>query len=668
MNKLPFLRAAAVFVGLLPLLAAERPARAAEPVKLVVTIAVDGLSWPALERYGAWFDGGLAQLLREGRVATECHYQHLNTETGPGHASLATGAPPRVHGIVANRWFEDDGSGTGALRRVYCTDQPDTSRLPGQPPLFYREIEKDGRLYVFARQSTLESWAESGELGNQASTHIGAGPQGETVVFDSDDARVLYAQRRGLEVPALPPGGPIPGPTNLRVATLGDQLVAASPSSRVVSLSGKDRGAIFLAGRHRGHVVYWYDRDTGRYASSAAYDNDGVVGTAARDLVRQFNSLRAGGRLVRRFGPLWRPLPEPPGATAWPRPEPNLANFQMPTLGLGFDHDLTLDPRGYFNAFYGTPFQDQLLTDLALEMLASPSLRLGRRGVPDLLALSFSANDLASHAYGAESEETLDTLRRLDRELARLLAALDQLAAAEPRGRVVVALSSDHGFSPLPEVVRQTTGQRVGGRLASVERDFEAPFPNVQEQLNAALTTELCLPVGSQPIFGIEGWSLAYDPRITSALTEEGICGPAGTPVTFARLDAALKRVVRMVFDAEIERVLLVSEVDQWPADDPAVAFAREDFDRARSGHAFLVPRPHVLMHWDGARGSGHGSHHAYDTHVPLIFWGGPFTAGKITGACTPYDLAPTLAEVLGVALPAATGTSRLAKPGPSSR
>jgi len=82
-----------------------------------------------------------------------------------------------------------------------------------------------------------------------------------------------------------------------------------------------------------------------------------------------------------------------------------------------------------------------------------------------------------------------------------------------------------------------------------------------------------------------------------------------------------------------------------------------------RSGDAFLFPRPNVLFHWDPARGSHHGSHHEYDTHVPLIFRGGPFRPGVSDADLTPYDLAPTLAALLGVTLPDAVGKSRLPAP-----
>jgi arylsulfatase A-like enzyme len=61
-------------------------------------------------------------------------------------------------------------------------------------------------------------------------------------------------------------------------------------------------------------------------------------------------------------------------------------------------------------------------------------------------------------------------------------------------------------------------------------------------------------------------------------------------------------------------------------------------------------------MHWDPIRGTGHGTHYAYDTHVPLVFWGGSWPAGSSEVETTPYDLAPTLAGWLGVTLPEATG------------
>jgi hypothetical protein len=44
-----------------------------------------------------------------------------------------------------------------------------------------------------------------------------------------------------------------------------------------------------------------------------------------------------------------------------------------------------------------------------------------------------------------------------------------------------------------------------------------------------------------------------------------------------------------------------------------------------------------------------HGTPHAYDSHVPVIFYGPPFRPGKYAGFVRTVDLAPTLARVLGV-------------------
>ena len=59
--------------------------------------------------------------------------------------------------------------------------------------MFYREVQKDGRIYVFANGQRYDAWEQSGgaEIG-VAITRLGFGPNGETVIFDSEDAVNLY--------------------------------------------------------------------------------------------------------------------------------------------------------------------------------------------------------------------------------------------------------------------------------------------------------------------------------------------------------------------------------------------------------------------------------------------------------------------------------------------
>ncbi|MGH9868307.1 MAG: porin [Candidatus Polarisedimenticolia bacterium] len=63
---------------------------------------------------------------------------------------------------------------------------------------FYVEELKDGRIYVFNLMSVYDEWKKTGEMGKSI-TRVGAGPNGETLVFDSEEAIHLYNFRHGLQ-------------------------------------------------------------------------------------------------------------------------------------------------------------------------------------------------------------------------------------------------------------------------------------------------------------------------------------------------------------------------------------------------------------------------------------------------------------------------------------
>ncbi|MCH8853258.1 MAG: alkaline phosphatase family protein [Planctomycetes bacterium] len=114
-------------VGLLALaLGASAPARAgdtpAPQYKLAVVIVIDQFRADYLTRFGDLFGpGGFKLLTERGAWFTNCHFEHAVTKTGPGHASIATGANPAVHGIVGNDWLES-ADGKQVVRR--CIADP----------------------------------------------------------------------------------------------------------------------------------------------------------------------------------------------------------------------------------------------------------------------------------------------------------------------------------------------------------------------------------------------------------------------------------------------------------------------------------------------------------------------------------------------------------------
>jgi len=75
--------------------------------KLVVGIVVDQMRQEYLYRFeGKFVEGGFKRLMRDGFVLKNAHYNYVPTYTGPGHASIYTGATPAAHGIIGNDWYD----------------------------------------------------------------------------------------------------------------------------------------------------------------------------------------------------------------------------------------------------------------------------------------------------------------------------------------------------------------------------------------------------------------------------------------------------------------------------------------------------------------------------------------------------------------------------------
>lgn len=63
--------------------------------------------------------------------------------------------------------------------------------------LYYQEVEKDGRIYVFNTPERFHSWEQSNDIGT-AVTLVGRGPNGETIVAENETAMDLYLFKHNL--------------------------------------------------------------------------------------------------------------------------------------------------------------------------------------------------------------------------------------------------------------------------------------------------------------------------------------------------------------------------------------------------------------------------------------------------------------------------------------
>ena len=180
-----------------------------EDPKLILQITVDQLRGDLPGRYlDRMGEGGFRYLLDNGVVYANAHHAHANTETIVGHATLATGAHPSVHGMVGNVWFD---RGTGAL--TYNIEDPR-----------YRLVTK------------------------------GADVDRTTEIDPTQRA----ARSEGRS------------PLAILSSTFSDELaIHTAGRAKVFGVSVKDRGAVSMAG-HAGKA-FWFSKSAGEFVTSDFY-------------------------------------------------------------------------------------------------------------------------------------------------------------------------------------------------------------------------------------------------------------------------------------------------------------------------------------------------------------------------------------------------------------
>ncbi len=100
-------------------------------VKLAVLVMFDQLRGDYLEKWRPLFGpDGFRRLQTQGAWFARCDYPYATTTTGPGHASVLTGATPARHGIVNNNWYERGAD-------TYCAGSERYALVPPPP----REVD-----------------------------------------------------------------------------------------------------------------------------------------------------------------------------------------------------------------------------------------------------------------------------------------------------------------------------------------------------------------------------------------------------------------------------------------------------------------------------------------------------------------------------------------------
>ncbi len=518
------------------------PPQATPAVKprLVVLIVID--QWPTwiFTQQRALFGAGIGRALREGAVIDAAELTYANTHTAPGHATLGTGAVPRVNGIVGNNWY----------RRAEGRERP---------------AEYDPAAVPFVVGPALG--------GAELSTDDGTSGIGLRVDGVAD------ALRKGT-------GG----------------------AGKSVAISFKSRAACVMAGR-RPDLAIWYEPGAGGMTTSPAY---------ATEAPAWLLELAKASPVSRYFQATW--TAKDPALLARETKGPDDAAGENSNHGLGavFPHNLAGNAKAAF-ALQETPFSDELVAETATH--AIDKLELGRDEVPDFLAVSFSAHDLAGHGWGQESWEVLDLTLRLDVLIGQLFATLDARVGAN---QWAVVLTSDHGATPLIERARSPSARRIHYR-------------EIEDAVNRAIEAET-------KVTGpwVE-WLVANNLYLKAKLAEL----PAD--VRQRALDAAVKAIAAIPSIGGAQRSDTIDPACTGGTDvDRAVCNAIVPGD---AGEIYIYPGPGSML-TTSKFGTGHDAPNDDNRRVPIIVMAPGVTPQSGVGST--LQVAPTLAALLGVDPPSA--------------
>jgi predicted AlkP superfamily pyrophosphatase or phosphodiesterase len=447
----------------------------------------------------------------------------------------------------------------------------------------------------------------------------------DRLVYNIEDAdyHLLSANSdvdQGTEIDPTQRAAKVDGrsPRAILSSTFSDELAAHyAGKSKIFGVSVKDRGAVSMAG-HAGKA-FWFSKASGEFVTSTYYYD------AYPQWVLDWNAAKLAQVYA---GTSWE-LTHKPKMYLFGDADDRDYETDFPGFGRTFPHPYgAVDDKYFTTRLTLSPAGDELTLDFAKTLLDAE--QLGQDEVPDYLAVSFSSTDYIGHIFGPSSLESEDNIARLDRSLAELFAYVDKKVGLQ---NTLVVLSADHGQPEVPGYLH-SLGIQGAGYINPGELDKAPAIAALKQRFG--LGEEL-----------IEDFFQPYLYLNTELIRRNG-------------LD-----------QAEIEKVL-AEEIEKFPGVARAVSSSAlrsaalpdtelmrkvlNNFHSRRSGDIYLVFEPYVFINdFDGLIvASTHGAPWRYDSFVPVMFAGAGLTPTTSSRAITPYDIAPTLANLLGVKQPSA--------------
>jgi predicted AlkP superfamily pyrophosphatase or phosphodiesterase len=245
---------------------------------------------------------------------------------------------------------------------------------------------------------------------------------------------------------------------------------------------------------------------------------------------------------------------------------------------------------------------------------------LGKGKVTDFLTISFSSTDYVGHQFGPNSIEVEDTYLRLDKDLAELLTFLDTYIGKQ---NVLVFLTADHGAALVPDYL---TSQKIPAGVF----DGKPVIDSLKHYLNAEYGNgEWVKFYTNQQVY------FNHDLIISKRVNKEEMEDKA------ANFLIAFKGVANVITATTLQKTEFTKSIENK---------IENGYYRKRSGDIIITLEPAWFEGHD--KGTTHGEAYGYDTHVPLLWYGGMIKEGSTINPINITDIAPTIAQLLDIESP----------------
>ena len=393
-------------------------------------------------------------------------------------------------------------------------------------------------------------------------------------------------------------------PTPMLTTTITDELrMANNFHSKVIGIALKDRSAILPAG-HAANGAFWFDSKTGNFISSSYYADTLPAWVVA------FNAQKLAAKYLNDNWKTVLALNQYSESTDDDSPYEN--PFKGETNPV-FPHPTAEMAKKNLDVITNTPWGNTITFDMAKAAIVGE--KLGMRGYTDFLAMSCSSTDHIGHQFGPNSIEVEDCYIRFDKDLGAFLIYLDTQLGI---GNYTVFLSADHGAAHAEGFSRAhhiNTGVFQNDTIKRMCNDY----------LKAKLGKDsLVESFGNFQIY-LRHTSIA-ESSIKTAL------------------------IPFLLSQKGIAKVLDLANINDAPLPATYRELYINGYNQKRSGDLQLLFEPAILEGY--AKGTTHGTPYAYDTHIPLLWFGNGVKSGKDYSSVSMTDIAPTIAAMLHIQEP----------------